>query len=70
MQMYVNRYDREIKQTDENPTIGLLLCEQNNQFVVKYTIGDESQQIFAKQYSIYLPSSKDLEEKLTHLVSQ
>ena len=38
MQMYVNYYDREIKQTDENPTVGILLSTNKNETVVKYTL--------------------------------
>lgn len=38
MQMYVNYYDREIKQDDENPTVGILLSTNKNETVVKYTL--------------------------------
>ncbi len=64
MQMYVNYYDRKIKKSDENPTIWLLLCEQNNHFVVKYTLPKENKQIFSREYRLYLPSKKQLENQL------
>lgn len=64
MQMYVNYYDRKIKKSDENPTIWLLLCEQNNHFVVKYTLPKENKQIFSREYKLYLPSKKQLENQL------
>jgi predicted nuclease of restriction endonuclease-like (RecB) superfamily len=67
MQMYVNYYDKEIKQNDEYPTIWLLLCEQNNHFVVKYTLSEQDQ-IFAKQYKIHLPSTEELESELKKIL--
>ncbi len=64
MQMYVHYYDRKIKQSDENSTIWLLLCEQNNHFVVKYTLPKENKQIFSREYRLYLPSKRQLESQL------
>ena len=42
MQMYVNYYDREIKNKDENPTVGILLCTDRNKTVVKYTLPQDN----------------------------
>ncbi len=64
MQMYVNYYDRKIKKSDENLTIWLLLCEQNNNFVIKYTLPKENKQIYSREYRLYLPSKKQLENQL------
>lgn len=64
MQMYVNYYDRKIKQLDENSTIWLLLCEQNNHFVAKYTLPIGNKQIYSREYRLYLPSKKQLEDQL------
>lgn len=64
MQMYVNYYDRKIKKLDEHQTIWLLLCEQNNHFVVKYALPKENKQIFSREYKLYLPSKKQLENQL------
>lgn len=64
MQMYVNYYDRKIKKSDENLTIWLLLCEQKNHFVVKYTLPVENKQIYSREYKLYLPSKKVLENQL------
>jgi predicted nuclease of restriction endonuclease-like (RecB) superfamily len=64
MQMYVNYYDRKIKELNENPTIWLLLCEQNNHFVAKYTLPVENKQIYSREYRLYLPSKKQLENQL------
>lgn len=51
MQMYVNFYDREIKQPDDNPTVGLVLCEDKKDAVVRYTLSKENRQIFASRYN-------------------
>lgn len=55
MQMYVNFYDREIIQADDNPTVGLILCEDKKDAVVRYTLTKDNKQIFASRYKLYLP---------------
>jgi predicted nuclease of restriction endonuclease-like (RecB) superfamily len=64
MQMYVNYYDREILSADDNPTVGLILCAEKNDAVVRYVLGDENQQIFASRYKLQLPSEEDLRIEL------
>jgi hypothetical protein len=64
MQMYVNYYDREIKLNEEEKTIGLILCKENNNFILKYTLDEENEQIFAKKYKLYLPDKKELKNYL------
>ncbi len=67
MQMYVNRYDAEYKEPDENNTIGLILCKVKDDIVLQYTLPD-NQQIFAKEYKLYLPNKEELQAYLqTHL---
>lgn len=61
MQMYVNYYDREVKLDDENKTIGLILCQNKSEAVVKYTLPENNEQIFASKYKTVLPSKEDLE---------
>ena len=63
MQMYVNYYDRMVKQPEENPTIGLLLCTEKKDAVVKLTLPHDSN-IHAKEYELVLPSKELLREKL------
>ena len=63
MQMYVNYYDREVKLPDENPTIGLLLCKEKKDAVVKLTL-PQGANIHAKEYQLYLPSKELLRQKL------
>lgn len=60
MQMYVNYYDRDLKQKDDNPTVGLILCEDKKESVVRYTLSKENKQIFASRYKLYLPTEKEL----------
>jgi len=64
MQMYVNFYDREIKQPDDNPTVGLVLCEDKKDAVVRYTLPKDNRQIFASRYKLYLPTEEELVKEL------
>ena len=67
MQMYVNYYDREVRLEDENRTIGIILCQDKSESLVKYTLPEDNEQIFASKYLTILPSKEDfikiLEEK-------
>lgn len=63
MQMYVNYYDRHVKLPEENPTIGLLLCQEKNDAVVKLTLPKDAN-IHAREYQLYLPSKELLKAKL------
>jgi len=60
MQMYVNYYDREIKLQGENKTIGIILCQNKSEAVVKYTLPKNNKQIFASKYKTVLPDKDDL----------
>jgi len=64
LQMYVNYYDRNEKQDFENATIGVLLCADKNDTVVKYTLPKNNETILASKYQLYLPSEKELIEEL------
>jgi predicted nuclease of restriction endonuclease-like (RecB) superfamily len=64
MQMYVNYYQREITASDENPPIGIVLCADKNDAVVRYTLPEDNQQIFASRYKLYLPTEKELIDEL------
>lgn len=60
MQMYVNYYDREIKNEDENSSIGILLCTNKNKTVVKYALPENNESIFASTYQLHLPTEQEL----------
>jgi len=64
LQMYVNYFDRVEKQDYENPTIGVLLCADKNDTVVKYTLPRDNKTILASKYQLYLPSEDELIEEL------
>jgi len=64
MQMYVNYYQREITTADENPPIGIVLCTDKSDAVVRYTLPDDNQQIFASRYKLYLPTESELAAEL------
>lgn len=63
MQMYVNYYDRYVKQDFEKPTIGILLCKEKNDALVELTLPKDAN-IFAAQYQLYLPDKKLLQAKV------
>ena len=63
MQMYVNYYDRYVKQDFEKPTVGILLCKEKKDALVELTLPKDSN-IYAQQYALYLPDKKLLQNKL------
>ncbi|RZK45306.1 MAG: DUF1016 family protein, partial [Hymenobacter sp.] len=60
LQMYVNYYDRLEKMPHENPTIGILLCADKNDAVVKISLPADNQTIVASKYQLYLPTQQQL----------
>lgn len=69
MQMYVNYYDRYEKQEDENPTIGVLLCQDKDDSMVELTLPEDSNK-FASKYQLYLTDKKLLQDKLGEWVKE
>jgi predicted nuclease of restriction endonuclease-like (RecB) superfamily len=64
MQMYVNYYQRELTNPDENPPLGIVLCTDKSEAVVRYTLPEGNTQIFASRYKLYLPSEEELAAEL------
>ncbi|MCK9436280.1 MAG: PDDEXK nuclease domain-containing protein [Synergistaceae bacterium] len=62
MQMYVNYFDEFKKTKEENLTIGIVLCKQKNETLVRITLPKENQQIFASKYQTVLPSKEELKQ--------
>ncbi len=60
LQMYVNYYDRFEKQDFENPTIGIILCTDKNDAMVKITLPEKNSNIVASKYQLYLPTEQQL----------
>ncbi len=64
LQMYVNYYDRYEKREFENPTIGILLCAEKNNAVVKISLPEDNKTIIASEYKLYLPTEQQLIEEV------
>lgn len=64
MQMYVNYYTRELMNEGDNPPIGIVLCAEKNDAVVKYTLPEDNNQVFASKYFTYLPTEEELKREL------
>ncbi len=71
LQLYVNYYDREKRTAGDNPTLGLILCTDKNDAVVKYTLGaDQGKTIFASRYKLHLPSEAELKAEVRRELKQ
>lgn len=74
MDMYVRMYEEKKRRSDDNPTIGLILCTENNHTVAKYSVLNDSEQLFASKYMLELPSEEELrlqlEKERQHLLAQ
>ena len=64
MQMYVNYFDRYVKQNFEKPTIGILLCKKKNDTIIELTLPKDAS-IYASEYSLYLPNKELLQQKVS-----
>lgn len=65
MQMYVNYYKANMRNDGDNDPIGIVLCAEKNEAVVKYTLGnDSSTSIYASKYMPYMPTEEELKEEL------
>ena len=64
LQMYVNYYDRKERLPDENKTIGILLCSNKNDSLVKMSLPEDNKTILAAEYKLYLPTEEGLLKEL------
>ena len=64
MQMYVNYYTRELMNEGDNPPIGIVLCADKSEAVVRYTLPEDNSQVFASKYFTYLPTEDELKREL------
>jgi predicted nuclease of restriction endonuclease-like (RecB) superfamily len=69
MSMYVNYFDRYVRTPKENPTVGILLCKETNENIVELTL-PESANIYASEYSLYLPDKELLRSKFAEWVEE
>jgi len=64
MDGYVRMFESHFKVKGDNPTIGLVLCSEKNEAIAKYSVLNESKQLFAAKYLTYLPSEEELQKEL------
>lgn len=64
LDMYVRMYDDLMKQPDDNPTIGVLLCTDTDSTVAKYSVLNDSQQLFAAKFMTYMPTEEELRREI------
>ena len=64
MDMYVRMFDDLKRGGDDNPTIGIILCNDKEETVVRYSVLKDSEQLFASKYRLVLPTEKELEAEL------
>jgi len=65
MQMYVNYYTRELMNEGDNLPIGIILCADKSDSVVKYTLPEDNNQIFTSKYKLYMPTEEEFKRELT-----
>ena len=64
MDMYVRIYEDRFKNRDDNPTIGIIFCTEKDETIVRYSVLEENQNLFASKYRLYLPTEQELIEEL------
>lgn len=61
---YVRYFEDKVKQADDNPTIGIILCADKNETMVKYSVMSDNENLFASKYKLYLPTEEELRQEL------
>ena len=64
MDMYVRIYDDQRRNPEDNPTVGIILCAQKDASVVRYSVLQGNEQLFASKYRLVLPSEEELRAEL------
>jgi predicted nuclease of restriction endonuclease-like (RecB) superfamily len=64
MDFYVRYYEKELKTEGDNPTIGIILCSDKNEAMVKYSVLEENKNLFASKYKLYMPTEEELKREL------
>lgn len=64
MDMYVRLFEDKMKQPGDNPPIGIILCENKDETIVKYSVLKDNKKLFASKYMLYLPSEKELKDEM------
>ena len=64
MDMYIRMYDELKKSTDDNPTLGIVLCTETDEDIARYSILHGNEQLFASKYTLYVPTEEDLRNEI------
>ena len=67
MDSYIRMFDALYKNPDDNPTLGIILCSQKSEAIVKYSVLNEGKQIFASRYKLYLPTEEEFKRMLENI---
>ena len=67
MDSYIRMFDALYKNPDDNPTLGIILCSQKSEAIVKYSVLNEAKQIFASRYKLYLPTEEEFKRMLENI---
>ena len=70
MDSYIRMYDALYKNPDDNPTLGIILCTEKNEAVVRYSVLNDSKQMFAAKYMLYLPTEEELCNEVKRILNQ
>ena len=70
MDMYVRYFEDKIRNSDDNPTIGIILCSEKDEAVVKYSVLEDNRQLFASKYKLYLPTEEELARELKREIAE
>ena len=64
MNFYVRYFDNEVKSQEDNPTIGIILCTDKKDTIVKYSVLNDNKNLFASKYKLYLPTEEELVQEI------
>jgi hypothetical protein len=64
MDMYIRMYDELKKSSDDNPTLGIVLCSETDEDIARYSVLHGNEQLFASKYKLYLPSDDELRAEI------
>ena len=65
MDMYVKMYDELRRGSDDNPTIGIVLCSETDENIARYSVLKGNEQLFATKYKLILPSAQELQDEIS-----
>ena len=68
MNMYLNYFDKEENEIDDNAPIGIILGADKDEVKIEYALGGVSSQLFVSKYQVYLPKKEDLEAEVKRLL--